>query len=1026
MLKLIEHSQGDVFTSERLWEYVTVDDQGRNCIDLNGRNVREDWKLREIPGNVYSLQDLAVLEISNHHIRDIPKRVATMTTITRLNLASNHLKIIPNSLFCLNNLQDLDVSRNLLQEIGEEISRLTSLKKLVISHNRFRKTPVAIFGVKCLEELRARAIDIHDVKDIENITELENLKVLDISENEFNIFPPALLKMNSLETCIVNDCGIKELPPEIGNLHHLRTLSLQNNYLLELPTEITKLRGIVALHFENNDLFALPSEFHRLSGLRVLSLAENKLTDLDHFKIYEMESIEYLDISENRLKYLPLQFHQMKNLAKMKWFGNPLVMPPAQICADGIDAIFQYLEDAQRSTRRHKLVLLGDTMMGKTSVTNTLLTGEARLARKQDRTRVLDQHMWNTKEGVYIHIYDYGGHDIYAVTHPFFLNSKATVLLVFNLNEPVSNIVEKRLEHWFCRLDSFLPTSRVVLVATHTDLLPNEEEVKKRKQEVEALLNQRCLNKITQLQNHIDELEERSKNEKDNAALAAYKRRKVDLIQRISTLKNQKCQVFCISSKTMYGIDELHKEILRFSQLDGIVLPSSWFSISCAITQVSYGPTPFIPWTKVREINQRTKSCIASLFSGIQNAMGLTEKKLRTVMTALHQIGDVIWFREHPQLSEVIFHKTQLLVDFMKCLLHHDHLSLRLKDTKTFTDAMDPAALRKAVEDFQMRGYMSLPFLKCMWSDYSLNDGAMETLVQLLVTFDMCYEVKEISDSQNNEVTEISDTHEVGLYFPKLYHHTKPAFVQEKWSKHPPAGFIQLTKRFQFSIGAPSTFFEMALVHLFKCLPRKDFSKWHDWKGGAYVETQYSGLKKPSSLVWNVDAKIQAYAVTNGNGNHVGSGNSSQTNNGDIAMNTLNGDQNFPVSILLERIELDEHIEHISLSVRTQASNLVNGWKTMVLLQEDFEELLQTYWPGVYCEEYLQCPHCLSSGTLSASQEPHLFPGELMKQTCPSGKTTVLCPNAVGDGQIPAALVYPVTDENRLHLEALNDYLATC
>ncbi|KAJ3585596.1 hypothetical protein NHX12_014315, partial [Muraenolepis orangiensis] len=90
-----------------------------------------------------------------------------------------------------------------------------------------------------------------------------------------------------------------------------------------------------------NDLQALPAELGQLESLRDLNLRRNQLASLPD-ELSELPLVR-LDLSCNRISHVPVCYRHLRHLQSFLLEGNPLQLPPAQVCSRGKYHIFKHL-----------------------------------------------------------------------------------------------------------------------------------------------------------------------------------------------------------------------------------------------------------------------------------------------------------------------------------------------------------------------------------------------------------------------------------------------------------------------------------------------------------------------------------------------------------------------------------------------------------------------------------------------------------------------------------------------------------
>ncbi len=92
-------------------------------------------ELEEILPELWSLEELHELDLSNNWLGEIPPEIAGLKELRTLRLRNNKLRSLPRELADLKHLEELDVSGNELEEVPEEILNMENLRELNISMN---------------------------------------------------------------------------------------------------------------------------------------------------------------------------------------------------------------------------------------------------------------------------------------------------------------------------------------------------------------------------------------------------------------------------------------------------------------------------------------------------------------------------------------------------------------------------------------------------------------------------------------------------------------------------------------------------------------------------------------------------------------------------------------------------------------------------------------------------------------------------------------------------------------------------
>ncbi|KAK2850495.1 hypothetical protein Q7C36_009278 [Tachysurus vachellii] len=137
--------------------------------------------------------------------------------------------------------------------------------------------------VDCLKKggtvLNLKAHFIHQLPDLSRL--ISSLTYLNLSFNDFRLFP--------VELC---------------ELYKLEVLMLRGNPIVEIPAEIEKLINLKMLVVSFCKLTALPSQLYNLSSLQHLDVSHNLIGRLSN-KIMSLRSLRYLNVEGNLLASLP-------------------------------------------------------------------------------------------------------------------------------------------------------------------------------------------------------------------------------------------------------------------------------------------------------------------------------------------------------------------------------------------------------------------------------------------------------------------------------------------------------------------------------------------------------------------------------------------------------------------------------------------------------------------------------------------------------------------------------------------------
>jgi hypothetical protein len=296
-------------------------------------------------------------------------------------------------------LTELDLSHNLLTTLPKWLGQLTQLKSLNLSNNQLTALPESLGQLTQLHRLYLYTNQIVSLP--ESLEKLQQLEILNLADNGLESIPNVVQKLKSLEILIVSGNQISNIPPWLSELNQLTNLSLGDNVK------------------SGNPLLFLPDDFDRLENL-------NKLT-----------------VRDCRLTNIPLSLARLKHLRDLDLHGNPL-NPALQSAYDqGLDAVKAYLRSLEKNAEplyEAKLVLVGEGNVGKTTLLKALKGKEGEAPQEHETTThgvEIDIHGLRlphpAKDGVEIQLnaWDFGGQDVYRVTHQFFFSRRSLYLLVW-------------------------------------------------------------------------------------------------------------------------------------------------------------------------------------------------------------------------------------------------------------------------------------------------------------------------------------------------------------------------------------------------------------------------------------------------------------------------------------------------------------------------------------------------------------------------------------------------------------------
>ena len=280
------------------------------------------------------------------------------------------------------------------------------------------------------------------------------------------------------ETLDLSGKGLSALPEEIGQFTNLQSLDLSENQLTTLPEAISQLINLQTLYLWNNQLTTLPEAIGQFTNLQSLYLNGNRLTTLPE-AIGQLTNLKTLNLRDNGLTTLPSSLARMEKLDTLNLYENPLDPAVFSAHASGLDALRAYLRSLEAPGQREelyeaKLVFVGEGDVGKTTLLKAMIGREGDEPREGEPTthgvnidiRSL-QVPHPEVEGVDIRLnaWDFGGQEVYRVTHQFFFSRRSIYLLVW---EPRMGVQQGQVEDWLRLIRLRVgDDARVIIVSTH-------------------------------------------------------------------------------------------------------------------------------------------------------------------------------------------------------------------------------------------------------------------------------------------------------------------------------------------------------------------------------------------------------------------------------------------------------------------------------------------------------------------------------------------------------------------------------
>jgi internalin A len=295
---------------------------------------------------------------------------------------------------------------------------------------------------------------------------------LDLRGRGLTELPREVGDLSDIVSVDLSNNRLVTLPPEFGCLRTVRSLELGQNQLRALPPVVIDLPHLEVLVVDDNGLISLPSAIGRLRRLIWLGASNTGLESLPS-AIGDLTELGFLDLSHNRLTRVPVELADLLDRGvAVDLSGNPLEDPLPELVARGPQALATYLRSLGDSIplREAKVVFVGEGNVGKSSL-RSALNNEPFVAGRETTHGIEIQPLQLThpqdSQEMLARVWDFGGQEVYRITHQFFFSRRALYVVVWN---PREGQEQNEVEGWLRRIRLRVGTdARVLVVATHCD-----------------------------------------------------------------------------------------------------------------------------------------------------------------------------------------------------------------------------------------------------------------------------------------------------------------------------------------------------------------------------------------------------------------------------------------------------------------------------------------------------------------------------------------------------------------------------
>jgi Leucine-rich repeat (LRR) protein len=373
-----------------------------------------------LPDWITRLPQLKSLSIPGNLFDTLPSSLTEIHKLAELYISDIKLKVLPEWLGGMLNLTHLDIGGNELSTVPTWLSNLQNLKLLSMNNCSLAECPEWLLRLQQLEDLSLVDTGLQTLPW--GFSQLQNLRELNLSGNLLGGIPEPVLRLRNLEVLWMAQNQIERIPESIGQLSRLKRLSLANNQIDALPESISRLKDLTLLYLSNNRLTSIPDCLYDLTSLEALRL----------------DNQSYAKRNKNRIQTLSPKILNLQNLKHLSLGDNPMVSPPPEVVAKGLDAIEDYFRQLETGGEDHlfeaKLLIVGEGGAGKTSLAKKIENPNYELREEEKSTEGIEVIQWSfpMEDGrqFRVNIWDFGGQEIYHATHQFFLTKRSLYVLM--------------------------------------------------------------------------------------------------------------------------------------------------------------------------------------------------------------------------------------------------------------------------------------------------------------------------------------------------------------------------------------------------------------------------------------------------------------------------------------------------------------------------------------------------------------------------------------------------------------------
>lgn len=433
------------------------------------------------------------INLSFNSFTSIPPVLACVATeLVRLNLSHNRMESLGNIHEYPPSLKNLDLSSNQISswftipDTVDNSSETNCYNNEAYLDFNSSGSPIGKtqFSVLNVQSSYLKGYCIHKFHE-----RLENLKSLNLSHNRLKVI--AVSSLDIVHSSSEQSSRSQQQKESKHNLlfPHLTILDMSFNSLVKVNNNISELADLSVLNLSGNpSVCTLPPEMGLLSklwnlGLHGCNLGHPLKSMIDSKSYKTMDIVGYLrSILEEAKSYARMKLM----LVGIQGIGKTSLLE--QIRYEGT------ISNKKRTPPEHWTKRMGHGSHNMKTPKGVTLS-----------TVGVDIHDWvfckkvargqTTYGPVTFSTWDFGGQQEFYATHRYFLSKRSMYLVVWRLTDGESGV--DGIQQWLVNIQSRAPSSPVIIVGTHEDLIIGGEQGD-RVAELQAQIKQRFINIVDQ------------------------------------------------------------------------------------------------------------------------------------------------------------------------------------------------------------------------------------------------------------------------------------------------------------------------------------------------------------------------------------------------------------------------------------------------------------------------------------------------------------------------------------------------